>query len=137
MDDEVRTLVMQKADAATIRRTCTARGMTLLRQNGAERILQGETTVDQPEGNIDVLAKISENEGSECEDVRVVRADPECLSSKVDTGPPGRFRVFDPASHLELMVTMSRQGESRAVLRIAFYRLPEQVERPKDAALLE
>jgi general secretion pathway protein E len=47
MDDEVRSLVMQKADAATIRRTCTARGMTLLRQNGAERILLGETTVEE------------------------------------------------------------------------------------------
>ena len=47
MDDEVRSLVMQKADAATIRRTCTARGMTLLRQNGAQRILLGETTVEE------------------------------------------------------------------------------------------
>ena len=47
MDDEVRELVMQKADAATIRRACTAHGMTLLRQNGAERILLGETTVEE------------------------------------------------------------------------------------------
>ena len=47
MDDEVRALVMQKADAATIRRTCTAHGMTLLRQNGAQRILLGETTVEE------------------------------------------------------------------------------------------
>ncbi|HTQ25863.1 MAG TPA: type II secretion system ATPase GspE [Candidatus Binataceae bacterium] len=47
MDDEVRTLVMQKADAATIRRACTSRGMKLLRQNGAERVLQGETTVEE------------------------------------------------------------------------------------------
>jgi general secretion pathway protein E len=47
MDDEVRSLVMQKADAATIRRACTARGMTLLRQNGAERILRGETTIEE------------------------------------------------------------------------------------------
>jgi general secretion pathway protein E len=47
MDDEVRALVMQKADAATIRRTCTAHGMMLLRQNGAQRILQGETTVEE------------------------------------------------------------------------------------------
>ncbi len=47
MDDEVRSLVMQKADAATIRRACTSRGMKLLRQNGAERILQGETTVEE------------------------------------------------------------------------------------------
>ncbi|HEY2524875.1 MAG TPA: type II secretion system ATPase GspE [Candidatus Binataceae bacterium] len=47
MDDEVRTLVMQKADAATIRRACTTRGMKLLRQNGAERVLQGESTVEE------------------------------------------------------------------------------------------
>ncbi len=47
MDDEVRSLVMQKADAATIRRACTKRGMTLLRQNGAQRILLGETTVEE------------------------------------------------------------------------------------------
>jgi len=47
MDDEVRSLVMQKADAATIRRACTSQGMKLLRQNGAERILQGETTVEE------------------------------------------------------------------------------------------
>jgi general secretion pathway protein E len=47
MDDEVRSLVMQKADAATIRRACTTRGMTLLRQNGADRILRGETTIEE------------------------------------------------------------------------------------------
>ncbi len=47
MDDEVRSLVMQKADAATIRRACTSRGMSLLRQNGAQRILQGETTIEE------------------------------------------------------------------------------------------
>ena len=47
MDDEVRTLVMQKADAATIRRLCTSRGMKLLRQDGAERILKGQTAVEE------------------------------------------------------------------------------------------
>ena len=47
MDDEVRGLVMRKADAATIRRYCTSQGMKLLRRNGAERILQGETTVEE------------------------------------------------------------------------------------------
>ena len=38
MDDDVRTLVMQKADAATIRRHCTGHGMKLLRQDGAARV---------------------------------------------------------------------------------------------------
>ena len=47
------------------------------------------------------------------------------LSRKVDTCAPGRVWVFGPASQLEPLVTMSRQGESRAILRIAFYRLPK------------
>jgi hypothetical protein len=93
--------------------------------------------VDQPDGDIDVLAEISEHIGDECEDVRVVTADPQCLSSKVDTGAPGRFWVFGPASQLEPLVTMRCQGKSRPVFRIAFYRLPEQVERPNNAVLLE
>jgi general secretion pathway protein E len=47
MDDDIRTLVMHKADAATIRRTCTARGMKLLRQDGADRIMAGQTTIEE------------------------------------------------------------------------------------------
>jgi general secretion pathway protein E len=47
MDDDVRTLVMQNADAATIRRTCTGKSMKLLRQDGAERVLAGETTIEE------------------------------------------------------------------------------------------
>ena len=43
MDDEIRSLVMQNADAATLRRKCTSVGMTLLRQDGAARVLRGET----------------------------------------------------------------------------------------------
>ncbi|HKM53333.1 MAG TPA: ATPase, T2SS/T4P/T4SS family, partial [Isosphaeraceae bacterium] len=47
MDDDVRALVMKSADGATIRRTCTAKGMKLLRQDGAERVLAGETTIEE------------------------------------------------------------------------------------------
>jgi general secretion pathway protein E len=47
MDDEVRGLVMQKADASMLRRACTSRGMTLLRQDGADRILAGQTTIEE------------------------------------------------------------------------------------------
>jgi general secretion pathway protein E len=47
MDDEVRGLVMQKADASMIRRACTSRGMTLLRQDGADRIMAGLTTIEE------------------------------------------------------------------------------------------
>src|SRR5207302_2633726 len=39
MDDEIRSLVMERSDAATLRRHCTSMGMRLLRQDGADRIL--------------------------------------------------------------------------------------------------
>ncbi len=47
MEDDIRTLVMQNADAASIRRACQAKGMKLLRQDGAERVFAGETTVEE------------------------------------------------------------------------------------------
>jgi general secretion pathway protein E len=47
MDDEVRGLVMKNADASTIRRACVAKGMRLLRQDGAQRVLAGETTIEE------------------------------------------------------------------------------------------
>jgi general secretion pathway protein E len=47
VDDEVRALVMRKSDAATIRRACTAHGMKLLRQDGADKILSGQTTTEE------------------------------------------------------------------------------------------
>ncbi len=47
MDDEIRALVMQKADGSMIRRACTAKGMKLLRQDGAERVLEGRTTIEE------------------------------------------------------------------------------------------
>ncbi len=47
IEDDIRTLVMQNADAASIRRTCQAKGMKLLRQDGAERVFAGETTIEE------------------------------------------------------------------------------------------
>jgi len=47
MDDEIRALVMENSDAATLRRHCTSLGMKVLRQDGAERILTGETTIEE------------------------------------------------------------------------------------------
>ena len=47
MDDDVRGLVMKNADAATIRRACTSKGMKLLRDNGTDRVLAGETTFEE------------------------------------------------------------------------------------------
>ncbi|MFZ0657379.1 MAG: type II secretion system ATPase GspE [Candidatus Binataceae bacterium] len=47
MDDEIRALVMQNSDGATLRRHCTSKGMKLLREDGADRILAGETSIEE------------------------------------------------------------------------------------------
>ncbi len=47
IDDEVRNLVMRAADAATIRRAAQAKGMASLREDGAEKVLAGITTVEE------------------------------------------------------------------------------------------
>jgi general secretion pathway protein E len=47
VDDEIRQLLMKNADAATIKAAAVAKGMRTLRQDGAEKILQGITTVDE------------------------------------------------------------------------------------------
>jgi general secretion pathway protein E len=47
IDDEIRSLVMKSADAASIRRTATAHGMNTLREDGADKVLAGETTVEE------------------------------------------------------------------------------------------
>jgi hypothetical protein len=93
--------------------------------------------VHQPDRDIDVLAEVAEDEGSGQQDLRFVRVDSKCPPSKIDTGVSGRFRVFAPTHHLEPEVTMGRQGESRAIMRIALYRSLEEVERSDVAVLLE
>jgi general secretion pathway protein E len=47
VDDDVRELVMKKADASSIRRACSSKGMKVLRQDGAERVMAGQTTIEE------------------------------------------------------------------------------------------
>jgi len=47
MDDNIRALVMQHADSATIRRHCTSQGMMLLREDGALRVIASETSIEE------------------------------------------------------------------------------------------
>ncbi len=47
VDDEVRGLVMKSADAATIRRAATAKGMNTLREDGADKVVGGITTIEE------------------------------------------------------------------------------------------
>jgi general secretion pathway protein E len=47
VDDEIRGLVMKSADAANIRRAATARGMNTLREDGADKVVEGITTIEE------------------------------------------------------------------------------------------
>ena len=45
VDDEIRQLVLKNVDAGTIKKAATARGMTSLLDDGAKKVLAGETTI--------------------------------------------------------------------------------------------
>jgi general secretion pathway protein E len=47
VDDAVRALTLQKADAASIRRAAMERGMVSLRMEGARKVMQGMTTPEE------------------------------------------------------------------------------------------
>jgi len=47
IDDEVRNLTMKAADSSSIRRVAAAKGMNSLREDGAEKVLSGLTTVEE------------------------------------------------------------------------------------------
>jgi general secretion pathway protein E len=47
MDDEVRALILAKADANAIKARAVERGMTTLREDGARKVLDGVTTTEE------------------------------------------------------------------------------------------
>jgi general secretion pathway protein E len=47
LDDEIRRLIGAKADSATIKQAAIARGMITLKQEGALKVLQGQTSLEE------------------------------------------------------------------------------------------
>lgn len=47
VDDDIRTLIMQRADGATIKREAIKKGMITFRDHGIQKVLQGVTTVEE------------------------------------------------------------------------------------------
>ena len=47
MDDDVRTLVMQRLDATTIKRKAMEKGMMTLREDGIQKAIRGLTTLEE------------------------------------------------------------------------------------------
>lgn len=47
IDDIVRSLIIKHSDANTIKKAAIQAGMTTLREDGVQKVLQGLTTVDE------------------------------------------------------------------------------------------
>jgi general secretion pathway protein E len=47
LDDEIRRLIGAKADSTAIKQAAIAKGMVTLKQSGAERVLQGQTSLEE------------------------------------------------------------------------------------------
>lgn len=47
LDDEVRRLIGAKADSSAIKQAAIAKGMVTLKQEGAEKVIQGQTTLEE------------------------------------------------------------------------------------------
>lgn len=47
VDDEIRQLVLKNVDANTIKRTAMSKGMYTLRDDGADKIIRGITTIEE------------------------------------------------------------------------------------------
>jgi general secretion pathway protein E len=47
LDDEIRRLIGTKADSSVIKQAAIAHGMVTLKQEGAERVIQGHTTMEE------------------------------------------------------------------------------------------
>ncbi|NBY18853.1 hypothetical protein EBQ74_01040 [bacterium] len=44
LDDELKSLIMQRTDSAVLKKAAQAKGMITLRQTGIEKVLAGVTT---------------------------------------------------------------------------------------------
>jgi general secretion pathway protein E len=47
LDDDIRRLIGSKADSTAIKQTAVGKGMVTLKQEGAERVIQGHTTLEE------------------------------------------------------------------------------------------
>src|SRR5215471_19018228 len=99
--------------------------------------IENERTFDQPYRGVNVLSEKSECETGKCENLGVVGREPERPESQIDAVATVGLRVVRPVVRFKHLTTAGSQGEGGAIMRIAFYRLPEQVERLNDAALFE
>jgi hypothetical protein len=92
---------------------------------------------DQPYSGINVLPEKSEGEPGIDEDFGIFGGESEGPTSQIDTLATVGLRVVRPVVPRKQLTTMGSQCEGGAEMRIAFDCFPEQVERLKDALVLE
>ena len=47
VDDEIRRLIVSRVDSTVIKQAAVAKGMSTLKEEGATKVLQGETTTEE------------------------------------------------------------------------------------------
>src|SRR5436190_20492693 len=118
-----------------IRLTCVIPEHAAAPPTASRAWIEGGRTFDQRYAHIDVFAKISERKTRKGKGFGVVRSELECLPSQIDALAIVGLQVVHPIVRREHLMTIGSRGEGGPVMRIAFYRLPQQVERLKGAVL--
>jgi general secretion pathway protein E len=47
LDDAIKNIILKTSDANAIKRTAVEQGMTTIRQDGAQKVLDGITTIEE------------------------------------------------------------------------------------------
>src|SRR3954470_10232653 len=80
--------------------------------------VKSKRTVDQPDGDIDILSEKSEHERSTGKDIGIIGGDPERSASQTNPLATAALPVVRPAVCVEQVVTVGCQGEGRTVMRV-------------------
>ena len=99
--------------------------------------VQSNRTVDQPNGDINVLAEKPEHERGAGKDIRIIRSDLECPPSETNALATAGLSVVRPAVCVEQVMTVGCQGEGWTIMRITANGLAEQVERLNNTLFFE
>src|SRR6516162_3456519 len=90
--------------------------------------IEHKSAINESDGYIDILIKISEHVRSVDENFWIVWGSSKGLPCKIDTLPAVLHAIVRPTVEVKLIVVVGGLCEGGAVIRITFYRLPEQVE---------
>src|SRR5262245_33907253 len=103
------------------------------RPTNGETWIELECPIDEGESRIDVSLEVAKHMGSFPENKRVVRGCSQRPTGIVDPLLAHPILILVPSIRMRKDVTAGDQHESRAIVRVAFESLPEQIERTQHA----